>query len=886
MWRSFSRLLTVFLVLSVHAHAESPRLTIGAEPDYPPYSFIDEEGLPAGFSIELFQAVAETMRLDVTIETDYWESLRDALAASEIDALPLVARTPERAEVFDFSVPYLTRHGGIVVRRDDERIQELDDLREMRVAVMAADNAEEFLRRHRPGILIVSFPTFVEALQAVADGRSDAVVIQRLVALRLLQQHGFDDLRLLDDPIPEYRQDFCFAVTRGNSRLLALLNEGLALVSADGTMRRLQTRWFSPLEFPARTILVGGDYNYPPFEFLDEQGNPTGYNVDILRAIARELNLSVDIRLGPWTRIKDMLAQGEIDIIMGMMYSPERDRRFDFSQAHTVHHHIAITRGGRRSDVPATPEDLQGRSIVVQAGDIMHEYVLLAGLTDNLTVVDSQEEALRLVLAGEAEYALGSAHTALYLIQKNGWEQLVLGRHAIVPREYGFAVRRGNQEVLSLFSGGLAMIRESGEYRRIHEEWLGVYTPSAYDYRRILRIISFASLPILLTLVVVVFWNRSLRSQVARKTIELRQSMRRTRWLNAIATSYLLRKDTERLIEETLETLNKYFSPVRVSLITEDNGSSPGCLVSVTAFADAASSKELVVVEDVRTDGRTAPVADELASHGVAALAVASLPANGQGGALLAFMAPEPRTWHENELLVLKGHADLLSIILENAAYERRMTDTNRELVESLEEKKTLLKEIHHRVKNNLNVIVSLLRLQEDQIESVESAREAFEHSRNRIYSMALVHESLYRSDNLAEIELDAYIQTLLAQLNESHGRYQQIRYVCNLEPVRMDIIRAVPIGIIVNELVTNARKHAFQDRSHGTISVSLTLSEGADLILTVQDDGPGFPASPDAAPTTLGLTLVTILARQINGTLAFSSLEGARIDLTIPMQE
>lgn len=889
MWRPTHRIPIVpalFLFLAVAVRAEPFHLTIGAEPDYPPFSFLDEEGLPTGFSIELFQAVADAMGLDVTIETDYWESLREALAGGEIDALPLVARTPEREEVFDFTVPYLSRHGGIVVRRGDERIGDLDDLKDMRVAVMAADSAEEFLRRHRPEFEIATFPTFMDALRDVTAGKSDAVVIQRLVAIRLLQQDEFEDLRLLEDPVAEYHQDFGFAVTRGNSRLLALLNEGLALVITDGTYRRLHTRWFTPLELPSRTILVGGDYNYPPFEYLDEEGNPAGYNVDLVRAVARAMDLDIEIRLGPWTRITDMLAQGEIDLIQGMMYSPERDRIFDFSQAHTVHHHIAIGRGGRRSDFPVTPEELRGHSIAVQAGDIMHDYVLSEGVTENLTVVDSQEEALRLVVSGAVDYALGSQLTALYLIQKNGWDELVLGRQAIVPREYGFAVRRGNQELLSLFSGGLAVVRESGEYRRIREEWLGVYTPSEYDAGRILRIVLLALLPVLLILTVVILWNRSLRAQVVRKTVELRRSMQRTRWLNEIATSYLLRKDTTALIEETLETLNAHFSPATSVYVTPDADSPVSSLFSDPVLVETLHSEGMVIVEDVRTDGRTASVADKLAGGAVLALAAAALPAKDGPGSVLAFTAPEPRRWRDAERLVLKEHADLLSIILENAAYERKMADTNRELAVSLEEKKTLLKEIHHRVKNNLNVIVSLLRLQEDQIESVQNAREAFEHSRNRIHSMALVHESLYRSENLADIELDAYIRTLLEQLKESYGPHQDIRYICDLESLRMDIVRAVPCGIIINELVTNARKHAFRDRSGGTVTVSLRARDGEFLLLSVRDDGPGFPAqlAPDAT-ATLGLTLVTILSRQIGGTLEFSSRGGARVDLTLPLK-
>ncbi|MFN2312165.1 MAG: transporter substrate-binding domain-containing protein [Spirochaetia bacterium] len=131
------------------------------------------------------------------------------------------------------------------------------------------------------------------------------------------------------------------------------------------------------MELPGRNIIVGGDHNYPPFEYLDNEGNPAGYNVDMIHAIAREMGLNVEIRLGPWTQITTMLEHGEIDLIQGMTYSAERDKFFDFSQAHTVHQHVAIARqsgdGGR---IPGSEAELRGKRIVVQAGDIMHEFAI------------------------------------------------------------------------------------------------------------------------------------------------------------------------------------------------------------------------------------------------------------------------------------------------------------------------------------------------------------------------------------------------------------------------------------------------------------------------------------------------------------------------------
>ena len=172
-------------------------------------------------------------------------------------------------------------HGAIVVRKSTVGINELDDLEGLTVAVMEGDNAEEFIRRQDLDFEIHTTPTFEKALDELSRGLHDAVVIQRLVALRLMQQMGHTNLRVVNRPIEGFRQDFCFAVPEGDSRTLELLNEGLSIVMADGTYRHLHAKWFAAMELPShRRVVIGGDENYPPFEFLNEEGRPAGFNVE------------------------------------------------------------------------------------------------------------------------------------------------------------------------------------------------------------------------------------------------------------------------------------------------------------------------------------------------------------------------------------------------------------------------------------------------------------------------------------------------------------------------------------------------------------------------------------------------------------------------------
>jgi two-component system, cell cycle sensor histidine kinase and response regulator CckA len=467
-----------------------------AEIDYPPFSFVDEQGRVSGFSVELLRAALTAMGRDSTFRTGPWAEVRTWLEEGAIDALPLVGRTPEREQLFDFTFPYMTLHGAIVVRDETEDIHDLDDLKGRTVAVMQGDNAEEFLRREERGIQLHTTATFDQALQELAAGRHDAVVIQRLVALRLVNEGNFTNLRIINRPVEAFRQDFCFAVRAGDRTTLALLNEGLALVIADGTYRRLHAKWFAALELPTRRLVIGGDENFPPYEYLDEHGQPAGYNVDLTRAIAREVGLDIEIRLGPWAQIRENLVRGEIDAVQGMFYSPERDRSVDFTAPHTVNHIVGVVRRGE-GGAPATLADMAGKRIVVQDGDIMLEFARANGLDSQLTVVSAQEDALRQLTEGQHDVALVSRLTAHYWIEKNKWHHLQVGRMAFLSPDYCFAVPLNHKALLAQLGEGLKVLEQTGEYRRIHEKWLGVYSEDPPSLRAILRYVFMVAGPLL-----------------------------------------------------------------------------------------------------------------------------------------------------------------------------------------------------------------------------------------------------------------------------------------------------------------------------------------------------------------------------------------------------
>src|ERR671933_914752 len=199
----------------------------------------------------------------------------------------------------------------------------------------------------------------------------------------------------------------------------------------------------------------------------------------------------------------------------------------------------------------------------------------------------------------------------------------------------------------------------------------------------------------------------------------------------------------------------------------------------------------------------------------------------------------------------------------------------------SLLEKETLLQEIHHRVKNNLQVISSLLRLQSRQIRD-QQALELFKESQNRVQAMALIHEKLYQSSNLAFIDFQEYITSLVGNLCRSYDIYRQaITFKVNVNQVSLAIDTAIPCGLIINELVANSLKYAFPDKAKGTIHVCLHCEENKSYTLIIRDNGIGLPINFNLKPlNSLGLNLVNILIEQLEGTLELDGRKGTKFCL------
>lgn len=246
---------------------------------------------------------------------------------------------------------------------------------------------------------------------------------------------------------------------------------------------------------------------------------------------------------------------------------------------------------------------------------------------------------------------------------------------------------------------------------------------------------------------------------------------------------------------------------------------------------------------------------------------------------------PDARPWYRLPSVPSQDFAPIVEtvngILDRIELYYNEKNSAETALRKSLSEKETLLREVHHRVKNNMQIVVSLLETQADFQRDPHSI-DALQQIAQRVHSMAIVHEELYRSDNLSSISFGPVANRILSSLSEALDREQRINYSIENNDTSLDLVKAIPCGLILNELVSNSMKHAFPGESTGNIRISLTSINGTppgrQFVLVIEDDGCGLPDGLDMASAhSFGLQLVSILCKQLQADLTLDRSRGTR---------
>ena len=300
----------------------------------------------------------------------------------------------------------------------------------------------------------------------------------------------------------------------------------------------------SPLH--ARIYTARADEHYPPFEYADDNGEPAGFTVDLLHAVATEMDLDIDLQTGPWTTIRTQLEGGEIDILTGMYRTPERDKLVDFSVPHYIATYSLFVPDG--SSISG-PDNLSNRTVLVQQNDLGHDFLIKNGYTNQIITRENWADVLTALKQGEADCALVSRLQGIRLLQELNIDDIKPVGSPVFQRKYGFAVKRGQAELLAELNEGLSLIKTSGEFDRIYENWFGLQEPTHITFTTALRYLAWLLAVLALIIGMQLLWNRILRQQINAKTAQISSELEERRKAEVAA------RESEKNLRITLRSI-------------------------------------------------------------------------------------------------------------------------------------------------------------------------------------------------------------------------------------------------------------------------------------------------------------------------------------------
>lgn len=267
-------------------------------------------------------------------------------------------------------------------------------------------------------------------------------------------------------------------------------------------------------------IKIGGDNNYPPYEFVDDNDNFRGFNVDIIRAIAIELGLEIELVPNSWENTMELLKTGEIDAIQGMTMTPEREKIYDFTDEIVMNSQNIFVL--KNSSIINDINDLSGKKVSIQSKDVSKE---ITRRIPDVTVIPktNQLESLESLLSGEVDAYIGNRLTGIYYVQTfDLTESVKIVGEPLYPTRYCIAVDNGNTELLNLLNSGLKAIKSNGTYEKIYKKWFGENILDINQkWKSILSILLVALFISMIFIYITHYWNKKLKEEVEIRSKEI-----------------------------------------------------------------------------------------------------------------------------------------------------------------------------------------------------------------------------------------------------------------------------------------------------------------------------------------------------------------------------
>ena len=616
------------------------------------------------------------------------------------------------------------------------------------------------------------------------------------------------------------------------------------------------------------SIKVGAYANHPKI-YMDANGRVSGFWPDLMEHIAEAENWKIEYIWGTWSEGLDRLESKEIDIMPDVAFTEKRSKLYTFSEDSVLMSWARVYVSKMNAEIQSIA-DLKNKKIAALKGstnldgpDGLREITRLFNINCTFLELGDYTEVFKAVEENRADAGItnrnfGNKNANEFNLKKTSIIFNPINIKFAFPKDaestpylagrINYHIRQLKQDENSIYYRLLGKYFEA-EIAEKTVEVFPVWMGSILSGIAVLLV--FFVLTIIATRIQVKRKTKELLAE--RATLQASEERYRSVFENTGTATVILEEDT------TISMANTGFEKLSGYLREEIEGRKK--------WTEFVTSEDLERMKEYATErrknGGKAPTKYEFSFI------------DRQGNIKNVFhmtgMVPGTR----------KSVASLMDITDRKKAEE--------EIKRSLCEKETLLTEIHHRVKNNMQIVSSLLSLQSNDIED-ERALSLIKNCEDRIRSMSLVHEKLYLSKDLSSIDFHNYMEDLSARLFQVHRVDSRVvSFSSQIKDVSFNIETAIPLGLIINELISNALKHAFPEGKKGSIAVELTQDKKTEeYILTVTDDGIGFPEVTDYRNTeTFGLQLANMLtAEQLHGTMELDRTKGTSFRIVFKEQK
>ena len=519
--------------------ADNPEIQLGADFSWAPYDFLNDQGEHDGIAADVLKLVSEKSGLKITVQPDVWANTMEKMRAGELMGLSCAAATEARQEFLFFSKPYVSLSLGIIVQKQRDDIQSMDDLIGLKVAVNKDSYLHNWLKTHYPDLALVLTDSNDDSLEAVSFSRADAYIGNIAVATNVIKQRYLSNLKVVAK-VPNLTTDTSVAIDKRYPLLHSIIEKSLSAITA-AEKQQIIDKWYavvsdssafevlpfeqSRLELTDNEqqwikdnpiVRIGVAPYWPPFDFIDKNGEHSGISADYFQLISKQTGLQFQLEPNAdWQSVIEAAQNREIDLIVALSRNTFRETFLDMSIPYLDYPlAMATTKFGHLSSL----SEFNNKPVGVVKG-YFAESILLAYYPEiDIIYVPSVRDGLAMLAAEEIDGYFDILPTITYNASQSGLTHL----NTSIVREYSSALHVGivkdQPELLSIINKAITAITED-EKRAIDQRWMSVNTIERTNYTLLIQVASV----LLIFLLATIYWNRRLRTEVNKRLISEQQ---------------------------------------------------------------------------------------------------------------------------------------------------------------------------------------------------------------------------------------------------------------------------------------------------------------------------------------------------------------------------